>query len=131
MSAAQPANPTISVFYRLRTVRNHGRHTSIKALTTPFDTMNVAVPGEETQVVETRDATFRTDAFRLGHPVVVAPRVPLTLKAALAAVTGIDMPVRLIGNPREVQIQKTAAHKTDDLYAQVAAAQAGKYHTTP
>jgi hypothetical protein len=129
MAAAQPANTTISVFYRLRLVRDNHRHTSIKHLTTPFDVNYVAVPGEETQVVETRDPLTRSDAFRYGKAVVVSPRKNTSLAQVLAAVPDIDFPVRMVGNPREVQIQKTAAHKTDDFYAQVRAVAPGGYHT--
>ena len=54
MPAAQPANTTISVFRRVRVFRDNRRHTSIKHLTTPFDSQLVAVPGEENEVIETR-----------------------------------------------------------------------------
>lgn len=115
--AAQPLNTTISVFRRLRTFRNNSRHTSIKHLTTPFDGDLVAVPGEEIQVVETRDDVV-TDAFRFGHPVVVAPRAGCSLATLYGALSGLDFPVRLTGNPRELQIQKSAANVADDLYGE-------------
>lgn len=127
----QPLNTTISVFRRLRTFRENRRHTSIKHLTTPFDGDLVAVPGEEIQVVETRDYNpitgtgFRSDAFRFGHPIVVSPRAQLTLAALYAGVSGLDFPVRLTGNPRELQVQKTAANVADDLYGQTATLGAG------
>jgi len=119
MGAAQPANATISVFRRAKTTYDNRRHTSIKHLTTPFDEVLVTVPGEENLVVETRDSSFRTDAFRYGHPVVVAPRDPCTLSEVYAGVSGLDLPVRLTGNPREIQIQKTEANITDDLYGEL------------
>jgi len=118
MANAQPANTTISVDRRLRVFRDNRRHTSIKDLTTPFQAALVAVPGEEIQVVETRDVSFRTDAFRLGHPVVVAPRASCSVADVYAGVSGMDFPVRLPGNPREMQLQKAAASRTDDLYGQ-------------
>jgi hypothetical protein len=118
MGAAQPANTTISVLRRARAVKDNRRHTSIKHLTTPFDSFYVSVPGEEVQVVETRDA-FKTDAFRFGHPVVVSPRATCSLPDVYAAVAGLDFPVRMVGNPREVQIQKTLANKADDLYGEL------------
>ena len=124
MASAQPLNTTISVFRRLRTFRDNRRHTSIKHLTAPFDGELVAVPGEEVQVIETRD-TVVTDAFRFGHPVVIAPRTPLTLANLYAAVGGLDFPVRMVGNPRELQVQNVAAHVTDDLYAEAQVVQAG------
>jgi hypothetical protein len=121
---AQPLNTNITVFRRLRTFRENRRHTSIKHLTTPFDGDLVAVPGEEIQVVETRDANFVTDAFRfvqrdgtvLGHPIVVQPRDPCTLATLYAGVSGLDFPVRLPGNPRELQVQNTPAAVDNDLY---------------
>lgn len=130
MGAAQPANTTIQVFQRLRTIRNNGRHLSIKHLTTPFDTVLVPAPGEEVQVVETRDAagTYtagKTDAFRYGHPVCVMPRHMATLAELYAGTSGLDFPVRLIGNPREIQVQKAPAHVTDDLWANARAVTPG------
>jgi hypothetical protein len=122
MGAAQPANAAITVFQRLRTVRGNGRHTSVKHLTTPFDTAYVAVPGEEVQVVETRDSSFKSDAFRYGHPVVIAPRAPCELADVYTAVSGLDFPVRMVGNPREIQIQKAANNVTDDMQAEVRSA---------
>jgi hypothetical protein len=113
---AQPLNTNISVYRRLRTYRENRRHTSIKHLTTPFDGDLVAVPGEEIQVVETRDAVV-TDAFRYGHPVVVAPRAGCSLATLYAGVSGLDFPVRLTGNPRELQVQNAAASINNDLYA--------------
>jgi hypothetical protein len=114
--ASQPLNTTITVQRRARAVRDNRRHTSIKHLTTPFDDFYVPAPGEEVQVVETRDSSFVTDAFRFGHPVVVAPRANCDLATVYAGVTGLDFPVRMIGNPRELQIQKTLANRADDLY---------------
>lgn len=114
---AQPLNTTITVFRRIRSYRDNRRHTSIKHLTTPFDTELVSVPNEEVQVLETRDASFRTDAFRFGHPVVVGPRDPCTVVELYAGVSGLDFPVRLPGNPRELQIQNTEAAVENDLYA--------------
>jgi hypothetical protein len=124
---SQPLNSTISVTPRLRTYFNNGRHTSIKHLTTPFDAALVSVPGEETLVLETRDSTFKSDQFRYGHPVVVYPRTVLTLHDALANITNMDIPVRMVGNPREIQIQKVAAYKTDDLHANARTEQDGAF----
>lgn len=119
MANAQPANTTISVFRRTRVVKDNRRHTSIKHLTTPFDGFLVSVPGEEILVVENRDASFKSDAFRFGHPVVIEPRAGCDLATVYGAVAGLDFPVRMIGNPREMQLQNTAAHKTDDLYGEL------------
>lgn len=129
MGAAQPANTTIGVEYRLRIFRNNSRHTSVKNLTAPFETALVSVPGEEIQVIETRDAAFKTDAFRFGHPVVVEPRAPLTMADALTNISDMDFPVRMVGNPREVQIQKKFANRTDDLHAEVRTEQSGNAFT--
>lgn len=117
--ASQPANSTISVNRRLRAVFNNGRHTSIKHLTTPFDSPVVVVAGNEILVSETRDTTFRSDAFRWGHPVVVFPKGEFTLTEALDSVDILDFPVRLPGNPREIQIQTTAANVAADLYGDI------------
>jgi len=125
--AAQPANTTIYVQYRLRLIRNNHRHTSVKHLTTPFDVNYVAVPGEETLVVENRAAATVSDAFRYGKSVVNQPRTLLSVPALYAGVGGMDFPVRMIGNPREVQVQKDYAHRADDLHAQVRAIAPGTY----
>ena len=116
---SQPLNTTISVFRRLRTYRANERHTSIKHLTTPFNGNVVAVPGEEVQVLETRDANV-SDAFRFGHPIVVYPRTACTLATVYAGVTGLNFPVRMVGNPRELQIENVPASVANDLYGQVA-----------
>jgi len=118
MGASQPANASISVFQRVRVVRDNRRHTSIKHLTTPFDGNYVAVPGREVQVEATLDATFRTDAFQHGHAVTVSPRAACPMATAYT-VDGMDFPVRLPGNPREIQLQKSAAHRHDDLFGQI------------
>jgi hypothetical protein len=118
--ASQPLNTTISVYRRLRTFKDNRRHTSVKHLTTPFDGDLVAVPGEEIQVLQTRDSNI-TDAFRSGHPVVVYPRAACTLATLYAGVSGLDFPVRMVGNPREIQVQKSSANVADDLYGQAAA----------
>jgi hypothetical protein len=126
--SAQPANTTISVFRRLRVVRDNRRHTSVKHLTTPFDSEYVPVPGEEVQVVEHRDAVV-SDAFRFGHPVTVQPRTNLSLASLYDGVSGLDFPVRLTGNWREVQVQKTAANVSDDLYGEAATLGSGAAFT--
>ena len=105
MANSQPLNTSISVFQRLRTVRNNGRHTSIKHLTTPFDEIDIAVPGHETQVVETRDTAFKSDAFQFGHPICVLPRTPFSITNLYNDVAGVDFPVRMVGNLREIQVQ--------------------------
>lgn len=125
MANSQPANATISIFRRLRVVRDNRRHTSVKHLTTPFDTNYVPVPGEEVQVLENRDASFRTDAFRYGHPVTVEPRANCTLADIYAGIAGLDFPVRLPGNFREMQVQLVPGHVTDDLYGEAQAVCAG------
>lgn len=127
MANAQPLNATISVFRRARVVFDNRRHTSIKALTTPFDTKLVSVPGEEIQVLETRDGV-KSDAFQFGHPVVIYPRNQETLKGAFAAVPNLAA-VKLPGNEREVQVETTAAGLRQDLYGQLRAAQAGSFHS--
>jgi hypothetical protein len=118
MANAQPANTSISVFRRLRVIRDNRAFTTIKHYTTPFDGQDVVVPGEEVLVLERRDAAFRSDAFRYGHPIVVEPRTACTMATVYAGIPGLDFPVRMAGNWREVQIQKDPAHRTDDLYAQ-------------
>lgn len=120
--SAQPLNTSIAVSLKLRTVRDNGRHTSVKALTAPgFVSALVAVPGKETQVVADLDASFKSDAWRYGHQVTILPRAKTTVAQVFSGVTGMDFPVRLTGNTREMYLQKTAAHVGDDLYGQVAA----------
>ena len=121
--SAQPANTTISIFQRVRVYRDNRRHTSIKDLTTPFQPQLVAAPGEEINVLEHRNtaigAGFRSDAFRYGHPLYVTTRTPATVAQVYAGVAGLDFPVRLPGNFREMQIQNGAAHLSHDLFADV------------
>jgi len=128
MSNSQPSNATISIFRRAKTYFNNGRHTSIKHLTTPFDGKLVSVPGEETLVLETRNASFRTDAFQFGHPVVVYPRTVETLPKALADIADLNV-VKMPGNEREVQIEPKPVAIHNDLYGQLQADQAGGYHS--
>ena len=133
MPAAQPANTQISVFRRVRAFRQNLRHTSIKHLTTPWEGFRVAVPGEEVDTVEHRDPTGvnavgRTDAFRFGHAVTVAPRYAPTLAQVLAGVPGIKL-VALPANPREVQIENTPSHRTDELFQEIAAVGPGTAFT--
>jgi hypothetical protein len=98
-------------------------------LTTPFDVNYVAIPGEETLVVENRDIATKSDAFRYGKAVTVVPRKLTTAHSIFAGVANMDFPVRMVGNPREVQIQKTYAGRGDDLYGQVRAIGPGAYRT--
>jgi hypothetical protein len=126
MGAAQPLNSTIEIFRRVRTLRDHSRHTTVKHLTTPFDSSVTAIPGEETEVLEYRDSTFKTDSFRFGHPIVVAPRAKTRTKTILDNVTGVKL-VSLPGNPREVHLEKT--DKNADFYAELAAESEGTFVT--
>ena len=126
MGAAQPLNTTIAVFRRARVVRDNARHTTVKHLTTPWGTQYVAVPGEETEVLEVRDAGFRTDAFRYGHPIVVLPRARTLAKTAIANIPGTK-PVVLPGNLREIQLEPT--DRTADFYAELRAQSPGTFVT--
>lgn len=114
--ASQPANTDISVARRIRSQKNHLRHTSVKHLVAPFDDSVMVVPGEEILVFENRDATFKTGQFRFGFPVLVLPRTLGTLAAAVAGIANLAFPVRLVGNVRDVFLEKTAGNLTDDLH---------------
>lgn len=123
---SQPLNASIAIFPRLRTYFNNGRHTSIKHLTTPFGDAIVSVPGEEIQVLEVLDTTFKSDAFRYGHGVVVEARVPLKMRDLLAAQPSLQV-TRMVGNPREVQVNSTVA--TDDIQQEARTSSHGGYDT--
>ena len=117
--ASQPANTTIEVFRRIRAQRDDQLHTSVKHRTTPFGTQVMSVPGEEILVVETRDSSFVTDAFRFGHPVVVSPRVKATFEDAAESIADLNFPVRLPGNPRDVFLEKSPGNNQDDLHQEL------------
>ena len=126
--ASQPANTTINVLRVVRSYRYDGLHTSVKHRTTPFAPAIMSVPGEEILVTEYRNAANASDAFRYGHPVTVLPRGVELLGYAVGAVAqlnavygGMQFPIRLPANPRDVFLTKDAAHATEDLHAQLRA----------
>jgi hypothetical protein len=128
MPSAQALNSTISIYRRARAVRDNRRQTSVKSLTTPWDHFLVAIPGEETEVLETRNTGFPSDAFRFGHPVTVYPRTRTTLATVVAAVPNIKL-VKMTGNWREWQIENTTGNQTADLYTQLRAVSPGGYRS--
>jgi len=128
MPSAQALNSTISIYRRARAVRDNRRQTSVKSLTTPWDHFLVAIPGEETEVLETRNTGFPSDAFRFGHPVTVYPRTRTTLATVVAAVPNIKL-VKMTGNWREWQIENTTGNQTADLYTRLRAVSPGGYRS--
>ena len=127
---SQALNTSISIFRRLRVVRDNARQTTIKHLTTPWGNQYVPAPGEETEVLEVRDATGTyaagiTDAFRYGHAVCVLPRSRLSVKKVIDNVAHTKA-VRMFGNLREIQLE----NDTDaDFYGDVRAQSPGAFAT--
>lgn len=128
--ASQPANASISVYRRVRAQRNDSIHTSVKqrSVGVSWSELDVVVPGEEIQVYEKRDDSFRTDAFRFGHPVTVLTRDKTTLSEIIThgtdgsgtpLVADLNFPVRFVGYYRDVFIEKNADNVTADLHQDV------------
>lgn len=118
MAAAQPLNTAIQVFQRVRVVYANPLHRSVKAMLAPWSPRVVPAPGKETDFTETLDSAFKSDAWPNGHRVAVAP-LGARCMADVVAISGMDFPVRLPGNFREVQVQKNAANITDDLHQEI------------
>ena len=116
--ASQPANSDIMVHRRVRVMSNNVRHTSLKELYGMSDRY-VVVPGEEVRILATHDSVV-TDQWRYGHPVVRYIRSTKDMQTVFSGVSGLDMPIRLTTDRRDVRIQKDAANVTDDLFQEVA-----------
>ena len=120
--ASQPANALIKVHRQVRTRHQIGRNASVKEITQRLADKQVMVPGEEVDVYITLDSTFKSDAWRYGHPVTVNKRAPLTVAEAYANVADLDLPVQIVGTNNDLFLGKVDANLTDDLFAEVAAA---------
>lgn len=119
--ASQPANTSIEVKRRIRAQRNDLLHTSVKhrASGIGFVDLVMNVPGEEILVFEIRDESFRTDAFRFGHPVTVVPRTLLSFEDAVELLTDMDFPVTFPNYPRDKFLNKASGSLTDDLHQEL------------
>jgi hypothetical protein len=118
--AAQPLNSEISVFRRVRVQARNERHDTIKMMGLMRDRY-VVVPGEEIRVLDTKDALV-TDAWAYGHPVVRYARADVTVDTVYQGVTGLDFPVRITADRRDLHIQNTTAARTNDLFLDVQSA---------
>ena len=116
--ASQPANTTILVHRRIRAQRDDFLHTSVKhrASGVGFNDLIMSVPGEEIKVFEFRDSTFRTDAFRFGHPVTVAERGKTSFETAAETISGLNFPITFPAYPRDKFLEKSDANVADDLH---------------
>ena len=112
--ADQPANTDIKIFRRVRTQASNDRHDSLKQMGI-MRPKYVVVPAEEIRVLNTNDALV-TDAWRYGHPVVRYSRPAKTINTVYTNVDDLAFPIRLAGDWREFQIEKTRAHAADDLF---------------
>lgn len=119
--SAQPLNTEISVYRRVRSQMQTERHDSVKALTGEMKDKYVIVPGEEIRVLATMDASTVTDAWRYGHPVVRYSRSTKAPADVYAGVSGLDMPVRLTAQRRDIFTQNSEGNETNDLFGDVAA----------
>lgn len=118
MASAQPLNTEIAVFRRVRSQMANDRHDSVKQMTGEMRPRYVVVPAEEVRVLETKDSVV-TDAWRYGHPVVRYNRSAKTPATVYDGVTGLDFPVRLTAQRRDLFITKTEANVGDDLFQDV------------
>lgn len=118
--ASQPANTTISVARRVRSYRNGLRHNNLKSLVNRMRPQIMSVPGEETQILRTFDASsdpqVTTSLAVAGNkqlPVVVFLRAEVTLQDAVDGITNLAFPVK-IGGDRF--LNKDSTSLTDDLH---------------
>lgn len=119
MASSQPLNSTITVYRRLRAQRQDQRHDSVRSILSPgFRALETVVPGEEVRVVRNLNASFKSDRYFKGHQVYVQNRTALTYAAAVAGITGIEIPFQI---GRDKFINKNLANVGDDLFAEAQA----------
>ena len=116
--SAQPQNTEIKVYRRARAQMTADRYSSVKALTGEMRPLQVIVPGEEVQILSTKDAVV-TDAWRFGHQVVKYVKDTKSVGTVYQTVDGLGFPVRLTNQRRDIQIEKDADHVSDDLFTEV------------
>lgn len=125
--ASQPLNADISVFRRVRAEANQDRHDPLKGMGR-FRGKQVIAPSQEIRTLQTYDSTV-SDAWRLGHPVVryvrgnAAPTPAgertKTLQQVYDNVDGLQMPLRLTVERRDIYIEETQADVGGDLHQEV------------
>jgi len=125
--SSQPLNADISVFRRVRVQANQDRHDAIKGMGR-FRDKQVIAPTQEIRTLQTYDANV-SDAWRLGHPVVryvrgnAAPTPAgertKTLQQVYDNVSGLQIPLRLTVERRDVYIEETQADVGGDLQQDV------------
>lgn len=127
--SSQPANDSIQVFRRVRAQRNDSLHTSVKqrSVGVSWSELYIVPPGEEIQVYNKLDDSFKTDAFRFGHPVTVLPREKTSLAEVITQgdgsdtplIEGLNFPVGFTSYYRDSFIEKNSDNITDDLHQDV------------
>lgn len=119
MSNAQPANALINIHYTVRTRTVVDRFASIKEVAQGLGVRQVMIPGEEISCFNVLDSTFKSDAWRYGHPVSVKAREKLTVAELYAAASDLAFPVHLVGYRGDLFIGNTDAAITADLHQEV------------
>jgi len=116
--SSQPANAAISIFRRVRVQSSDDRHDAVKVLG-HLRPKYVVVPSEEVSIADTKDGVI-SDAWRYGHPVVRYVRQTKSLASVYASVPGLQFPVRITNDRRDIHIEKVEGNVTDDLFGEVA-----------
>lgn len=114
--ASQPANSDISVHRRVRAYRSDRRHESIKTVTDRLSTLVMSTPGEEVfaeYLLNDAAPSFRSDAFRFGHKVLLSRTEPVAFTDAVSGLSGINFPIQI---GRDKFIEKDDSNVTDDLH---------------
>ncbi len=120
--ASQPANTTITVARRVRSLRKGLRHNNVKALVNRMRPQIMSVPSEEVQIARTFDTTSDhvttalAGAGNKGLPIVVHLRDETTFAAAAEGIDTLDFPVRV---GEDAFLQKSAATLADDLHQEL------------
>ena len=115
MSNAQPANTNIAIYRTLRTRTVVDRFASIKEVAQGMGVRQVMIPGQEISCYNVLDHSFKSDAWRYGHPVVVETREKLTVSDLYASAAGLAFPIHLVGFRGDLFIANTAAAIGNDL----------------
>ncbi len=122
MAASQPANTDIKVYRTIRAQRDLPLHRSVFETFQRVTPLIMVVPGEETTVIETRDAsenvldTTLTLGRSSGLPIVRETRSGPSLEAAAEGISGLGFPI-VIG--QDVFLEKTTANVADDLHEEL------------
>ncbi len=116
MSNAQPANANINIKYQVRTRTVVDRFASIKEVAQGLGVRQVMIPGEEISVFTVLDSSFKSDAWRYGHPVTVQAKAKLTVAELYAAAADLAFPIHLVGFRSDLFIGLDDSALTADLH---------------